>query len=485
MKILLVDDDLHSRQSLAGFLTSLNHDVTECYDGKNALENLSKNRFNLVLSDICMPNMDGNELLKHIRKADKWRDLIVILITGYGDVKNAVEAMKMGAYDYMLKPINVEELAKVMDRISEILSLKEENKELKQHFEKRVNEATKDVKNELSELKKAFAREVGIGSLGIFSKTMIQVFETAEKLHNKKDIAVLIEGETGTGKEVIARYIHHGKEIDTSPFVGLNCAAISQNLFESELFGYESGAFTGGNPKGQIGKLELAKNGSIFLDEIAELATEYQAKLLRVIQEREYYRIGGLKKFDTNARFICATNRNIKDSLADGTFREDLYYRLNVGYVKIPPLRERKEEILPLANMFLSQLNKEKKTTFLKISSGAVKVLKSHVWPGNVRELKNAIERIALLWDEKEIKSHHLQFIFSEDLPVVLPKKEVEEEKEINIKDIPLPGNGIDLDKWTLDLVRRTLEKFNGNKTDAAKFLGISRNVLYTYLKKL
>ena len=312
MRILVVDDVISIREALVKFLSQLGHELFAACDGKDALEVLSRQNIHLVLTDILMPRMSGHQLLKRIKESNDLKDIVVVLFTGHSDIKSAVEAMREGAYDYLLKPVNIKELALTIKRINEYLVLKEENRLLSSNFERQVRKATKDVKKELIEIKKAFAREMGASDIGIFSKSFRDVIKTAKKLHNNPDIPVLIEGETGTGKEIVARYIHYGEGEVTSPFVAINCAAITPSLFESELFGYEAGAFTGGKGMGQKGKLELAGEGTIFLDEITEIPTEYQAKLLRVIEEREYFRVGGLKNLHTNARFICASNQDIK-----------------------------------------------------------------------------------------------------------------------------------------------------------------------------
>ncbi len=482
MRILLVDDDESIRQSLSKFVTQLGHNVLLSENGERALGVLEREEVHLVLSDIKMPVMDGHEMLAAIKKSKKLKDLVVVLFTGHGDIKGAVEAMRQGAYDYLLKPINVKELALVLNRINDYLALKEENKKLTTNFEEQLDKETSAIKSELLELRKAYARDVGIGEIGVFSEEMKSIYKTLKKFHKNPDIPVLIEGETGTGKEIIARYIHFERGNVTTPFVGLNCAAISATLFESELFGYEAGAFTGGRPKGQKGKLELASGGSILLDEICEIPTEYQAKLLRVLQEREYYPVGSLKKQKTDARFICATNKDVKKQVKDGTFREDLFYRLSVGHIVVPPLRERNKEVIPLANMFLSQLAANKRTTFTGFSTEAEQLLTDFHWPGNVRQLKSTIERIALLWDDTEIQPSHLEFLFEKGIPIIEEGRNNGDEPE---REIQMPADKFDLNDWTYDIIRKALAKNNGNKSKTAKYLGISRNELYTYIKKI
>lgn len=482
MNILIAEDDKSIQQSLLEFLTKIDYRVVICDNGREALEILKKEKIHCVLSDIQMPHMDGHELLNRIKKNKKWQDIVVILFTGFGNVKNAVDAMRNGAYDYLLKPVDIKELAIVLERVKEFLSIKEENKELTEKFEVRVNEETEEIKKELSEIRKAFAEIVGTSEIGMFSDAMRQIFRKANRIHGNRDIPVIIEGETGTGKEILARYIHFGKGDVTTPFIGINCSAISPNLFESEFFGYTGGAFTGAKASGQKGKLELAEGGTIFLDEITDLAPEYQAKLLRVIQEREYYRVGGLKKYSIDVRFLCATNQNIKQKVEEGLFREDLYYRLNVAHVILPPLRERKEEILPMARMFLRQLNDSQKTLFTKISSKAVTILENYPWKGNIRELKSAIERIALFWDDTEIQPEHLEFLVKIDT-IIKPHESFP--AEVSAENIILPESSFNLKNLNLEIVKKVLVKHQWNKAKSARYLGISRDELYTYVKRI
>lgn len=482
MRILLVEDNKAVRDSLSEFIQGLGHSVMESSDGKAALSLLMKEKIDLVLSDIRMPKMDGHELLRQIKSSNTLKDIEVLLFTGHGDVKSAVRAMREGAYDYLLKPINIKELDAIIHRIGEYLHLKEENKKLTENFNKEVKKATQNINEELIAVRKAFAEQIGTMDIGIYSKVMKDLFTTAEKLHQNPNIHVLIEGETGTGKELVARWIHYGKGDVTTPFIDLNCAAISSNLFESELFGYIAGAFTGGHPRGQKGKLEIAQNGTLFLDEITEMAIEHQAKLLRVLQERTYYKVGGVEKLSTNSRFIGATNQNVAQKVKEGVFREDLFYRLNIGYIHIPPLRERREEILPLAQLFLESLIRQKKTRFRKISDGAAKMLEDYPWPGNVRELRNMIERILLYWNDEEIQCEHLESCFQK---TPIPLQFGQPAQIFDITNIPLPNHNIDLNKISLDIVKKAYEKHGENQTKTAHYLGVSVRVLHTYLKRL
>ncbi len=483
MNILLADDDSTIRSSLFHFLTQQGHTVETVVDGREAIEELGRQTFHVVLSDIQMPHVDGIELLKKIRANPDLKETEVVLFTGFGEIRNAVEAIKLGAHDYMLKPIDVEELVINLKRIGDYLNIRREHRRLSENFENEIEKATRGIRQELHSLRQAFAREVGTLDIGIFSQKLEDVFETAKVLHENPDIPVLIEGETGTGKEVVARYVHYGAGDVTTSFVALNCAAITPTLFESELFGYEAGAFTGGKGRGEKGKLELAGNGALFLDEIGELSTDFQAKLLRVIQERDYYRVGGLKPLETGARFICATNLPMEEHIADGTFREDLYYRLSIGHIRVPPLRERKDEIVPLARMFLAGAAEMRKKRFKRLSRETERTLTAHHWPGNIRELKNVIERTVLLHDDDEVRPEHLR------LRGPGGGEDAGADQTVVSRDGPagrdLPEEGIDLEQWTHDIVRRALEMNKWNKTRTAEFLSITRPALYTHLKRM
>ncbi|MHB1041778.1 MAG: sigma-54-dependent transcriptional regulator [Eubacteriales bacterium] len=483
MNILLVDDDHDSRSSVAEFLREEGHTVAESANGSEALSTFHSGEFHLVLTDIRMPKMSGIELLRRIRGAEGAQAVDVVLFTGNGDMHSAVEALRAGAYDYLLKPINVEELVAVIDRACERQALKRENFILTKKFEDAVQAATEETRQELSRLKKAYSRSIGLGNVGIFSEAMQNVFQQAKKLHDDRSIPVLIDGETGTGKEVIARYIHYGKGNVTTPFVDINCAAITPNLFESELFGYEAGSFTGGIPKGQKGKLDLAQGGTLFLDEVTEMPTDLQAKLLRVLQEKEFYRVGGLKKLKTDLRIICATNVEIEKKVEQGAFRRDFYYRLNVGRIYLPPLRERAEDIIPLARMFLDNFAQEKGKSFKEISKEAANFLSSYRWPGNVRELKNTMEWVVLMWDGPVLKTSHLGILKNEKTPDIA--REIYGTGVIDPDNFSLPWGGLSLNEYTNKVIIKALKMNNGNKTETAKYLGMSRRSLYCRLKSL
>jgi DNA-binding NtrC family response regulator len=481
MNILVVDDDADSRTGVADFLREMGHDVTACCDGEEAWAAYTAGDFPMVLSDIKMPGLSGIELLRQIA-AEPGRKGDVVLFTGHGDMQTAIEALRAGAYDYLLKPINVAELAAITERISEHQSLMRENKILTERFSEEVRAATEESRQEVSRLKSILSQVSGLDNLGFFSREMCAIVSQAQKYHHDRSIPILIEGETGTGKEIIARIIHHGEMREQTPFVDVNCAALTASLFESELFGYESGAFTGGLTKGQKGKLDLAQGGTLFLDEVGEIPLELQGKLLRAIQEREFYRVGGLKKIKTDVRIVCATNAKLEQRVEQGTFRRDLFYRLKVGQLYIPPLRERKEEIQPLAELFLHQFAVRKKRRFQRISQGAAELLQAHNWPGNVRELRNIIEWATFMHDDSELKPGHLGYLLNAGPALTAAREDCA--GVLNPLEFALPAGGFSLEAFIDRIVRQALEKYNGNKTAAARYLDISRRSLYCRLER-
>ncbi|MDR7866526.1 MAG: sigma-54 dependent transcriptional regulator [Sporomusaceae bacterium] len=462
MKVLLVDDDVDSRTSVSRFLKVLGHHVDECGSAGEALIRLcDKCDFPVVLSDIKMPNMSGIDLLRAVSQLSLATN--VVFFTGHGSMESAIEALRMGAYDYLLKPVNVDELAAVINRIEEQISPT-----------KRGDSCLNAQPDE--KMRKAKRTSWGnTNTINVFSNQMRRVVNAAIKYHTDRSIPVLIEGETGTGKELIARLIHDGGKPTNQPFIDINCAALQPSLFESELFGYKAGSFTGGMNKDQHGKFDAAQGGTIFLDEVGEIPLELQAKLLRVVQEREYYRVGGLSKVRTDARMVCATNVNLTEAVAEGKFRQDLYYRLRIGYIFIPPLRERKEEIMPLAMFFLNQFTRQRNKGFKRISEEASRAILGHQWFGNVRELRNTIEWAVFMHDGEELKPDHLENAnFVTDIisgPVgALPEY--------------LEKKGSLLDRHVDQIVLDALRKNNGNKTATAKYLGISRRSIYRLLEK-
>ena len=487
MSILLVDDEERSRQAMLWILKKLNHVVTECADGEEALRVYSPHEYEMVLSDLKMPVLSGIELAIQIKKIpDSWKT-DVVLFTGHGDMKSVVEALRAGVYDYLEKPVNVEELTVVIERVAEHQALLRENKVLTERFDEEVDAATEETKRELSTMKRLVAESI-MGKVGIYSEKMKKIMQQASLLNGERSIPVLIEGETGTGKEIVAKMMPYGVQEDSvfeEAFGDRNCAALTSSLFESELFGYEAGAFTGSLGRGAKGKFDLANKGTLFLDEIGELPLELQGKLLRVLQEKEFFRVGGLKKIPTDVRIICATNVPLEKSVAEGKFRKDLYYRLKVAHILMPPLRERTEEIVPLANMFLQQYSKQKKKEFIRVAAQTESLLEAYSWPGNIRELQNLIEYATFAYNDQELLPSHVDgFIqLHESRPQKIEEGSVASKQ--TFLELPFPQNGYKLKDYTEDIILQVLSLFDQNQSKTAQYLGISRRALSYRLEEM
>lgn len=455
-KILIIDDDSSVREVLENFFKSEDFDVTVAVDGKNGLELLGSQKFDLFLTDLVMPNIGGMEIL-HQSKATINSTTPCILITAFGTVKTAVEAMKLGAFDYVTKPFSLEEILLVSKRAIEVAHLRDENIQLKR------------------ELKKKYDFHGIIGT----SSEMQKVYRMIEKIAGT-DSTILITGESGTGKELIARTIHYNSARSQNNFVPINCAAIPKDLLESELFGHERGAFTGAVST-HIGRFEYANGGTLFLDEIGELDPMIQVKLLRVLQERSFERVGSTKTMKVDVRIIAATNKNLEDEVREGRFREDLYYRLNVIPVHLPPLREREDDILILIEHFVQKFCAEKKKKAPQFTRETIDTLLSHEWKGNVRELENLIERLVILKPGETIYPHDLpERLYSEKKTSSRPGEPA--------GDVVLTENGIDLneflDSYEEKLIMQALKLSGGVKSKAASLLGLNRTTLVEKLKK-
>lgn len=482
MDILLVDDESHSRSHLADFLSKLGHKVTEASDGRQAMDLLPTQDFDLLLTDNRMPIMTGLELLESVCSLPAGQDIIKVIFTAYGDMSTTIQAMRAGASDYLLKPLDIDELVAMLDRVAALLEARKpvESKLLESTSESKSASVTA-AKKLPGYMRKKFMPNTSLNEIGVYSLSMHRAYELGQRLHTNRSIPILIEGETGTGKEIIARFIHNGEEGNSLPFIALNCATFNPNMFESELFGYEAGAFSGALSAGNKGKLDLACGGTLLLDEISELPLNLQAKLLRVLQEKEFYRVGGLKLIKTDVRIICASNKNLEDAVEQGTFRQDLYYRLNVGHIFVPPLRERKEDILPLARIFLRELVQQASKPLIRISPAAAKILLSYEWPGNVRELRNIMELLVLLMDEEEIKPCHLDLICKKR-----DKRVVENSiSQLNAQPSSSAADSTSLNKLSNNIILKALEMHNGNKTETANYLNISRSSLYNRLRQM
>jgi two-component system, NtrC family, response regulator AtoC len=476
MRVLVVDDDTKSGQAVSRFLSSaFDCDTTVCETAVNALELFSQQPFPMVISDIRMPGMEGLELLQRLRDLPKGKQARVVLMTGYANLDSAVQAMRLGAFDYLKKPVDAVVLSDVYTRLQRSIEMERETSPSE-------SESTHSSEKDAGEAFAGGIREIAnYGAIGIYSEAMRAAVDLAMKYHESAKAPVLIEGPTGTGKESVARLIHHGEGQNNSPFIPVNCSAISPGLFESELFGYEPGAFTGASSSGLVGKLEQAEQGTLFLDEISDLPLELQPKLLRVLQEREIVRVGGTRSIPINIRIITATNQNLNDMVKAGSFRSDLYHRLSLGQIQLPPLADRPEDIVPLAHYFLTQFATEKRKKFQSIDPEARKILRKAPWHGNVRELKNVIERVVILHDDALLRSQHLNLIAdgSEQYP------EGAAGGVLCLGSVILPEDSLSLSQLEDEILQKALKKFNGNQSKTAQYLGLARNTLRSRLKQL
>ena len=442
--ILVVDDEKKMRHLLSIMLERSGHNVAQACDGIEAFEKVQSTPFDMVITDIKMPRMDGTELLNKIKEQDL--SCPVVFITAYATVESAVETMRQGAADYITKPFDEDHILLTVERTLKLSRILAENRELRQNIEKLA----------------------GDHNIVYQSEQMSKVMELVSKVA-KSDSAVLITGESGTGKELFARFIHFESARSKGRFVPVNCAAISPNLVESELFGYEKGAFTGADRKTQ-GKFEFASGGTLILDEVGDLPLEAQAKLLRALEEKKMRRVGGNEEIDIDVRVICITNRNLTDLVQKGGFREDLFFRINVFPIHPPPLRERPVDIVPLAQYFLENMNDGPE---IRITQGAVRMLKEYTWPGNVRELANAMERAVILSaDQGAITSETLSFLKNPGCGI------------LNNNGFQLPPEGISMEALQKDIVKQALEKTGNNQTASAKLLGLTRAKFRVLMKQ-
>ena len=449
-RILIIDDDPVILEVIADILRTNGYEVVAAPDGESGINELESNYYDLVLTDLVMPDVGGIEVLNHVvNKAPKTK---CIILTGYGTIKSSVEAIKKGAFDYISKPITSSELLVVIDKALKFKNLEEENIRLKR------------------ELQHKYRYNNIIGT----SKAITKTYELIEKVADT-DSTILVSGASGTGKELIARAIHYNSSRSDKPLVVINCGAIPEALLESELFGHERGAFTGAY-KSRIGRFEMANGGTIFLDEVGEMSPALQVKVLRVLQEQKFERVGATKTIHVDIRIIAATNKNLTIAINKGKFREDLYYRLNVIPIKVPTLRQRTSDIPLLVDYFLKKFQRGKKEKIAGFLPEAMNAMLEYDWPGNVRELENVIKRITILCDN--------QVVTFNDLPEHIQRnsrstQQVEED---------ILEEGFTLDEAVKDyekkLILEALEKTNWIKTKAAKILSINRTTLVEKIKK-
>jgi DNA-binding NtrC family response regulator len=449
-KILIIDDEKTIRWSLGEALKQLEYDVEEAENGKTGVKRFTDDPADLVILDLKLPDIDGLKVLKKLKGIDQ--ELPVIMMTAYGEVETAVEALKGGAYDFLLKPFQLEKMKIAVKNALE----------------------TSRLKIELTGIRKKERETYNFRNLLGKSAAMKDVFDKVKKIGASKASTILIQGESGTGKELVARAIHESGDGGLRPFLEINCAALPETLLESELFGHEKGAFTDAKYR-KKGLFELAEGGTIFLDEIGEMGITLQSRLLRVIENKTFRRVGGVKDLRVNTRIVSATNRDLKKAIKDGTFRNDLYYRLQVIPILLPPLRKRTEDIPLIANHFIAQFNKEFKKQIKKISPDVTKLFQSYSWPGNVRELRNVIERAILLEAEDELLPEHLP-------------------PEVQLGEPPSNGTNagdaldglypISMKEIEKLLINKALLETGGNKSKAARILGISRQTLREKIKQ-
>ncbi|MCH7781428.1 sigma-54-dependent Fis family transcriptional regulator [candidate division KSB1 bacterium] len=446
-KILVIDDDSLMRDFLLETLTRMNFSVTTAVDGRSGIEEFKKDSYDLVLSDIRMPDISGMEVLKHVKEADS--DKAVIMMTAYGTIDNAVEAMKQGAVDYITKPFSADSIEMAVKKVFKYINLEEENRILRK------------------EIDGIYGFDQIIGK----STKMKKIFEVLETV-SKSSATVFIQGPSGTGKELVARAIHYNSPRFGKPFIKTNCAALPEGLMESELFGHEKGAFTGAL-KTRKGRFEVADGGTLLLDEVTEMRPALQAKLLRVLQEKEFERVGDHMSIPVDVRIIATTNRDIKEEIRKETFREDLYYRLNVIPIILPSLMERKKDIPLLVDHFISKYNKEHGREIQGINDDSMEFLMRLDWPGNVRELENRVERAVIMC--KGDKLGISNFVF-------------EDEEFDYFKSYESEDTNITLYEMEKQLIFKTLSTLENNRTKTAETLGISvrtlRNKLNEYKSK-
>lgn len=442
--ILVADDEKNTREGLKQFLTGMDYDVLLADNGKDALALAKEERPDIILADLKMPGLNGIELLEQIKRIRP--ETIVIILTAYGTVENAVQAMKAGAYYYLTKPVNFEELELILKKALNQKTLEEENINLRRELIQERHET---------------------GMIIGQSHTIKKIISLAKQVA-RSDSTVLIQGMSGTGKELIAHLIHEESNRRAKAFVTVHIAALTETLLASELFGHERGAFTGATER-KIGRFERADGGTLFLDEISEIPESMQTKLLRVLQSGEFERVGSSKTIKSDVRLICATNKDLKEEVAKGRFREDLFYRINVILLTVPPLKDRSADIPELATHYLNYFSNRDRKQIKRITPAALKMLQEYDWPGNIRELKNIVERMVVLAPGEIIDTDQIP----EDI------RNAKKKNDDDSFSAPAKSSSHALKNMEEELIRKVLNETGRNKSMAAKKLGISRRTLY------
>jgi len=448
--VLLVEDEEYIRESLKEILEMNGYRVTTAENGEAGIEAASKASFDVLITDLRLPGTDGIGVIRSVKASSP--DTACIVLTGYASVETAVEAMRVGAFTYLKKPLNKDELLVTLEKAIEIHSLKEENTKLKDEIKKGCTTAILGTSNVVQEIR-----------------------DLIDKVADT-DSTVLILGESGTGKELVARALHYGSTRSKKPFVPINCGAIPEDLLESELFGYEKGAFTGAIAT-KIGRFEAADQGTVFLDEIGDMSPGLQVKILRVLQEKEFERVGGRSTIKVDVRVVAATNQDLERAVEEKKFRNDLYYRLNVIPINLPPLRDRKDDIPVLVDHFIEKMAIRKKKTIKGVSADAMRAFEAFDWPGNIRELENLIERLVVLKEEGS-------YITQRDLP----EKIRQAAGSAAFAQVAMPEEGFDfneaVDNYERELIISALQRVNGIKKKAAEYLGLNRTTLLEKMKR-
>lgn len=441
--ILVVDDEVNIRNALVTMLEKKGHQVCGVGTGEEALRHLDEARMDLVITDLRMPGMGGLEFLRRLK--DKWSDTEVVVMTAFGSIDTAVEAMRLGAYDYLTKPIDRERFGVVVKKAIERHTLTFENKQLRDRLETKTR----------------FDQMVGE------TEAMRRVYDLVEMVADS-DVTVLLTGESGTGKELVAHAIHHKSPRADGPFITMNCGALPENLFESELFGYEKGAFTGAMST-KVGRFELADGGTLLLDEVGELSLKSQVDFLRVLETKEFRRLGGTKLIKVDTRIVAATNRNLEEAVKQGLFREDLYYRLNVVPIRLPPLRERADDVPLLVDRYLTASSAQHHRGPKEVSRDAMRLLRLYGWPGNVRQLRNLMERLVVTVKDTTIQPSHL------------PEEIQASKEDARTMLITL---GTSMEQIERQVIERTLKEVTNHRENAARLLGISLRTLQYKIKE-
>lgn len=450
-RILVVDDEKLVCRSLQKSLSKEGYTVVTAENGINGLKLFREEQPDITLLDIHLPDVSGITVLEGIKEIN--RDALAIMITAYGDTQTAVKTIKLGAYDFVEKPFNIDKLKILIKKALETITLR------------------KEVMQFRSELSARYGFDSIIGQ----SEDTKKILKLIKKVAESDATTIFLQGESGTGKDLVARVIHYQSRRANMPFMEINCTALPETLIESELFGYEKGAFTDAKTT-KKGLFELADGGTVYLDEIGDMKLSTQVKLLRVIEDKMFKRIGGTKDITVNVRIIAATNKDPADEVKRGNFREDLYYRLKVIPIVVSPLREKKDDILLLAKYFINEFNREFRKNFKGISKEAEKYFLNYPWPGNVRELKNVIERTMILENEDYILPEHLPVELMADKGVVSPL--------VKALEIKIPASGIAIEKVERDLIKHALEMTKGNQTKAARMLNLTRDALRYRMQK-